>query len=89
MALILRSSREAASRRRRSVLSGHSFETPLAAAPQEEGERDDRDHRPTRHAAPVMAGLVPAIPMLRGAALQTIGITGTSPVMTAEGPRAE
>jgi hypothetical protein len=31
----------------------------------------------------VMAGLVPAIPMLRGAALHTIGITGTSPVMTA------
>jgi hypothetical protein len=29
-----------------------------------------------------MAGLVPAIPMLRGAALQAIGITGTRPVMT-------
>jgi hypothetical protein len=28
-----------------------------------------------------MAGLVPAIPMLRGAALQTIGITGTRPAM--------
>jgi hypothetical protein len=23
-----------------------SFETPLAAAPQDEGERDDRDHGP-------------------------------------------
>ncbi|MBO1904970.1 hypothetical protein J4G37_08690 [Microvirga sp. 3-52] len=32
----------------------------------------------------VMAGLVPAIPMLRGAVLQAIGITGTSPVMTSE-----
>jgi hypothetical protein len=29
-----------------------------------------------------MAGLDPAIPMLRGAALHTIGITGTRPVMT-------
>jgi hypothetical protein len=35
-----------------------------------------------------MAGLDPAIPMLRGAALQSIGITGTGPVMTSEGPRA-
>jgi hypothetical protein len=31
-----------------------------------------------------MAGPVPAIPMLRGAALLFIGITGTSPVMTSE-----
>jgi hypothetical protein len=46
VALILRSSREAASRRRSSVLSGPSFETPLAAAPQDEGERHDRDHGP-------------------------------------------
>jgi hypothetical protein len=46
VALILRSSREAASRRRSSVLSGPSFETPLAAAPQDEAERDDRDHGP-------------------------------------------
>jgi hypothetical protein len=29
-----------------------------------------------------MAGLDPAIPMLRGAALHTIGIAGTRPVMT-------
>jgi hypothetical protein len=29
-----------------------------------------------------MDGLDPAIPMLRGAALHTIGITGTRPVMT-------
>jgi hypothetical protein len=29
-----------------------------------------------------MAGLDPAIPMLRGAAFHSIGITGTSPVMT-------
>jgi hypothetical protein len=29
-----------------------------------------------------MAGLDPAIPMLRHAALHTIEITGTSPVMT-------
>jgi hypothetical protein len=34
-----------------------------------------------------MAGLVPAIPMRCGAAFQTIGITGTSPVMTSEGAR--
>jgi hypothetical protein len=46
MALILRSSREAASRRRISVLSGPSFETPLAAAPQDEAEQDGRDHGP-------------------------------------------
>jgi hypothetical protein len=31
-----------------------------------------------------MAGLVPAIPMLKSAVLHTIGITGTRPVMTAE-----
>ena len=30
----------------------------------------------------VMAGLVPAIPILSGVALQASGITGTSPVMT-------
>jgi hypothetical protein len=29
-----------------------------------------------------MAGLVPAIPMLKSAALNIIGITGTRPVMT-------
>jgi hypothetical protein len=29
-----------------------------------------------------MAGLVPAIPMQSSAAPQTIGITGTTPVMT-------
>jgi len=29
-----------------------------------------------------MAGLVPAIPMLKSTALQAIGITGTRPVMT-------
>jgi hypothetical protein len=29
-----------------------------------------------------MAGLVPAIPMLRSAMLFTVGITGTRPVMT-------
>jgi len=29
-----------------------------------------------------MAGLVPAIPMLKSTALQGIGITGTRPVMT-------
>jgi hypothetical protein len=29
-----------------------------------------------------MAGLVPAIPMLKSTALQIIGITGTRPVMT-------
>jgi hypothetical protein len=29
-----------------------------------------------------MAGLVPAIPIRRGAALQAIEITGTRPVMT-------
>jgi hypothetical protein len=28
-----------------------------------------------------MAGLVPAIPMLKSAALQSIGITGTRPVI--------
>ena len=39
----------------------------------------------TRCSPPVMAGPVPAIPMRRSAALQTIGITGTRPVMTAEG----
>jgi hypothetical protein len=32
-----------------------------------------------------MAGLVPAIPIRAGAALHTIGITGTRPVMTREG----
>jgi len=31
-----------------------------------------------------MAGLVPAIPILKGAALQAIEITGTRPVMTKE-----
>jgi hypothetical protein len=31
-----------------------------------------------------MAGLVPAIPMQKGAALYTIEITGTRPVMTRE-----
>ncbi len=31
-----------------------------------------------------MAGLVPAIPILRGTALFWIGITGTTPVMTWE-----
>ena len=40
------------------------------------------------HIHSVMAGLVPAIPMMRGAALHTIGITGTSPVMTSEGASA-
>jgi hypothetical protein len=35
-----------------------------------------------------MAGLDPAIPMLKGAAFHTIGITGTRPVMTLEGTRA-
>jgi len=30
----------------------------------------------------VMAGLVPAIPMLKCAASQKVGITGTRPVMT-------
>jgi hypothetical protein len=30
-----------------------------------------------------MAGLVPAIPILNGATLKTIEITGTRPVMTA------
>jgi hypothetical protein len=29
-----------------------------------------------------MAGLVPAIPMLKSTALHVIGITGTRPVMT-------
>ena len=33
-------------------------------------------------AFPVMAGLVPAIPMLKGAALHRVGITGPRPVMT-------
>jgi hypothetical protein len=32
-----------------------------------------------------MAGLVPATPILGGAALHPIGITGTRPVMTKEG----
>jgi hypothetical protein len=32
-----------------------------------------------------MAGLVPAIPMRKSTALDTIGITGTRPVMTREG----
>ncbi|WP_165820038.1 hypothetical protein [Microvirga sp. KLBC 81] len=32
---------------------------------------------------PVMAGLVPAIPMEKSAAPLMIGITGTGPVMTA------
>jgi hypothetical protein len=32
-----------------------------------------------------MTGLVPVIPILWSAAFQTIGITGTSPVMTWEG----
>ncbi|MBO1906784.1 hypothetical protein J4G37_17960 [Microvirga sp. 3-52] len=40
------------------------------------------------HTHHVMAGPDPAIPMLRGAALQAIGITGTRPVMTSAGPRA-
>jgi hypothetical protein len=31
-----------------------------------------------------MAGLVPAMTVLRGAVLQAIGITGTRPVMTGE-----
>jgi hypothetical protein len=31
-----------------------------------------------------MAGLVPAIPILKSTALHTIGITGTGPVMTGE-----
>ncbi|MBO1906016.1 hypothetical protein J4G37_14080 [Microvirga sp. 3-52] len=30
----------------------------------------------------VMAGLVPAIPISKGVALHSIGITGTRPVMT-------
>jgi hypothetical protein len=34
-----------------------SFETPLAAAPQDEGERHDRDHGPTRHAPSSWLGL--------------------------------
>jgi hypothetical protein len=34
------------------------------------------------------SGVVPAIPMLRRAAFQAIGITGTSPVMTSENVRA-
>jgi hypothetical protein len=29
-----------------------------------------------------MAGLVPAIPIIKGSALHAIGITGTRPVMT-------
>jgi hypothetical protein len=33
----------------------------------------------------VMAGLVPAIPILKSMALPTIEITGTRPVMTEEG----
>jgi hypothetical protein len=32
-----------------------------------------------------MAGLVPAIPMRKSAALHIIGITGTRPVMTGDG----
>ncbi|MBO1907082.1 hypothetical protein KHP60_17465 [Microvirga sp. 3-52] len=36
----------------------------------------------------VMAGLVPAISTRGGAAGQSIGITGTSPVMTSEGTKA-
>jgi hypothetical protein len=44
----------------------------------------DRDHRPDAPTA-VMAGLDPAIPMLRGAAFRVIGITGTRPMMTRQG----
>jgi hypothetical protein len=33
----------------------------------------------------VMAGLVPAVPMLKGPALHWVGITGTSPVMMGRG----
>jgi hypothetical protein len=36
-----------------------------------------------------MAGPVPAIPMRKSAALQTIEITGTRPVMTSENVWAE
>ncbi|UVF21876.1 hypothetical protein HPT29_012530 [Microvirga terrae] len=32
-----------------------------------------------------MAGLVPAIPIVRGTALDMIGITGTRPLMTSKG----
>jgi hypothetical protein len=38
------------------VLSGPSFETPLAAAPQDEAARDGRDHGP-RHPLPSWPGL--------------------------------
>jgi hypothetical protein len=85
--LILRSSREAASRRRSSGLSGPSFETPLAAAPQDEAERDDRiTARDTlsRHGR-----ACPGHPdAVRRGALRIV-ITGTSPVMTAEGAVGE
>ena len=47
----------------------------------------DTLHSHTRHhTRHVMAGPVPAIPMRKSAALQTIGITGTRPVMTWRAP---
>jgi hypothetical protein len=56
-------------------------------------DRRRSSSRRRHHIHHVMAGPVPAIP-IRRAALQSIGITGTRPVMTsegtgAEGPRAE
>jgi hypothetical protein len=38
--------------------------------------------RPPGDTLHVMAGLVPAIPIRKSAAFQSIGITGTGPVMT-------
>jgi hypothetical protein len=43
------------------------------------------DRRSAYHYTHVMAGLVPAIPMRKSAALRSIEITGTSPVTTPEG----
>jgi hypothetical protein len=59
-----------------------SFETPLAAAPQDEAVRDERDHRPG-HPLPLWPAC-PGHPDRTSAALQAIGITGTRPAMTTE-----
>jgi hypothetical protein len=60
-------------------LKPSSFETVAARPPRRLAHREE-------HASVfVIAGLVPAIPMLTSTALLAIGITGTRPVMTGAG----
>ncbi len=42
----------------------------------------ERSRHGDGHSLHVITGLVPVIPLLRGAALQAIGFTGTTPAMT-------